>query len=142
MIRLVARLFISHRCTDTSAAVRLAADLTARGHVVRLDDSDLEVGDSILAWMNSSLGDAEFVILCLSGSGVDTPWVSREWYSALARQLNGEGVQLLPVKLTGGALPPLLADIKYADATLDWAAAVDALDSAVRRRTENRPSQS
>ena len=35
--------------------------------------------------------------------------------SALARQLDGYGVKLLPVQLTGGEPPAILADVKYAD---------------------------
>ncbi len=130
----MARLFISHRGADADAATRLARDLETRGHVVRLDTTELLVGDSIPEWMNAALADVDFVLLCLSTWGVDAPWITREWFSTLARQLNGEGIRLLPVRLTGGTLPPILADIKYADAVTDWASAIDAIDRAVMRR--------
>ncbi len=42
-------------------------------------------------------------------------WISREWLSALAKQLDGQGIKILPVLLTGGKPPAILADIKYAD---------------------------
>ena len=46
--------------------------------------------------------------------------MSREWMSALARQIEGAQVRLLPVRLTGGSPPPILADLKYADLVTDW----------------------
>jgi len=48
------------------------------------------------------------------------PWMSREWMAALAMQLNGHSIRLLPVRLTGGQPPALLADIRYADLVTDW----------------------
>jgi hypothetical protein len=41
--------------------------------------------------------------------------MGREWMSALAGQPNGKGIELLPVRLTGGGAPAILEDIKYAD---------------------------
>jgi hypothetical protein len=58
--------------------------------------------------------------------------MSREWMSALARQLGGAGVIVLPVRLTGGSPPAILADIKYADLTADWDGGVHALCAAIR----------
>jgi hypothetical protein len=38
----------------------------------------------------------------------------------LTRQLQGQNVKLLPVRLSGGTIPPILADIKFADLVSDW----------------------
>jgi len=51
--------------------------------------------------------------------------------SALARQLGGAGVRLLPVRLTGGVLPSVLADVKYADLIADWSAGAGAICKAM-----------
>ena len=40
--------------------------------------------------------------------------------STLARQLRGENVKLLPVWLSGGTIPSILADRKFADLVSDW----------------------
>ncbi len=40
--------------------------------------------------------------------------------SSLARQLNGYGVKVLPIRLTGGEPPAILADLRYADLSDDW----------------------
>ena len=87
---------------------------------------------SIVKEMNEGLADAECVVLCLSVDGVMSSWISREWMSTLARQLNGEGVKLLPVLLTGRELPAILADIKYADLVSDWAKGVKELLRSIR----------
>ena len=67
------------------------------------------------------------MVLCYSEDGVDSPFMSREWLSALHRQLDGQGVTILPARLTGGTPPAILADIRYADLVADWDAGVAAL---------------
>lgn len=124
--------FISHRVVDNREAERLAAALQSRGHDVWLDVWDIKIGDSIVDRINSGLLNAAYLILCYSDIGSMSPWMSREWMSALARQLEGSGVRLLPVRLTGGSPPAILADIKYADLVTDWSSGIDALCEALR----------
>ncbi len=111
----MANVFISHRGSDVQEAERLADEIRNAGHQVWLDKWNISVGDSIVERMNEGLEGATYVVVCYSSAGVTSPWMSREWMSALARQLNGYGVKLLPVLLTGGEPPAILADIKYAD---------------------------
>lgn len=129
----MAVVFISHRGRDTGLAERLAADLQDSGHEVRLDVLEVEVGDSVVGWMDEALGAADAIVVCYSEAGVQTPWMSREWLSALARRLNGEGILLLPVRLPGSKPPPLLADLRYADADASWEQAVAELHRALER---------
>jgi hypothetical protein len=116
----IAIVFISHRGADSGEAERIGAEIRARGHTVRLDVWEINVGSSIIGWMEEALGSARYVVLCLSGAGNLAPWMSREWMAALALQLQGHDIRLLPVRLLGGTLPVLLADIKYADLSNDW----------------------
>jgi hypothetical protein len=46
--------------------------------------------------------------------------MSREWMAALALQLNGYEVKVLPIRLSGGEPPAIMTDIKYADLVKDW----------------------
>lgn len=117
----MANVFISHRGADGATAERLAVGLRAGGHSVWFDPWEIRVGDSIVEKMNAGLEGASYLVLCYSATGVLAPWMSREWMSALAMQLNGHGVRLLPARLTGGQPPALLADIRYADLVSDWA---------------------
>lgn len=128
----MANVFISHRGADVPPAERLAQEIRNAGHQVWLDEWELNIGDSIIGKMNEGLSGATYVVLCLSAQGVDAPWISREWMSALARQLNGHSVKLLPARLTGGDPPAILADIKYADLVADWSRGVSDLLKAIR----------
>ena len=87
--------------------------------------------------MNEGLEGAAYLVLCYSSDGVMAPWISREWMSALARQLDGCHVKILPVLLTGGSPPAILADIKYADLVRDWDRGVKQLLRAIRCMTRS-----
>ncbi len=72
-----------------------------------------------------------YLVLCYSGAGLTSEWMNVEWMSTLHRQLSGVDVKVLPVRLTGGEPPAILADIKYADLVADWDSGVDALNAAM-----------
>jgi len=127
----VATVFVSHRSIDSLPAERLASELRDQGHDVWIDVWKIHIGDSIVQRINEGLVDSVYVVLCYSDAGVLAPWMSREWMSALAQQLNGASVRLLPVRLTGGEPPAILADIKYADLVRDWSAGVNSLAAAI-----------
>jgi hypothetical protein len=128
----MANVFISYRGADAAPAERLATEVGAAGHAVWLDQWEIGVGDSIVGKMNEGLEGAAYLVLGLSSSDVLAPWISVEWMSTLARQLNGEGVKVLPVRLTGEKPPVILADIRYADLVADWSGAVAELLRAIR----------
>jgi hypothetical protein len=127
----MANVFVSHRGADACEAEELASELRRCGHKVWLDTWNIHIGDSIVERINEGLSGSSYFVLCYSGSGTLAPWVSREWMSALARQLNGQGIRVLPVLLTGGEPPAILADIKYADLVRDWGRGVDALCASI-----------
>jgi|ERR1051325_530571 hypothetical protein len=128
----MANVFISHRRADAVLAEKLAKEIVDAGHKVWLDEWNIKLGDSIVGRMQEGLEDASYLVLCYSSAGVLAPWISREWMSALARQMNTSSVKLLPVILTGGTPPAILSDIQYADLTVDWDAGVKRLLRAIR----------
>jgi TIR domain-containing protein len=128
----MAAVFVSHRLADGHIAEQLAVELRDRGHQVWLDAWEIGLGDSIVEKMDQGLAVSAYLVLCYSAAGSTNSWMGREWMSALARQLDGAGVRILPVRLTGGSPPAILADVKYADLTVDWAAGVAALCTAIR----------
>ena len=129
----MANVFISHRRADTAPAERLSEAIRDAGHQVWLDEWNIGLGDSIVQRMNEGLTGAAYVVVCYSSAGITSSWMSREWMSALSQQLNGKGVKLLPVLLTGpGEIPALLDDIKYADLVADWDRGVAQVLRAVR----------
>jgi hypothetical protein len=112
--------FVSHRRADAAEALRLAEDLRRAGHNVWLDEWAINIGDSIVNRIDEGLQSSAYLILCYSDAGVMSSWISREWMSALARQLEGQDVRILPVMLTGRVAPAILADIHTADLRADW----------------------
>ena len=127
----MANVFISYRTIDFKRVEQLATEIRAAGHQVWLDEWNLQIGDSIIGQINEGLEGALYVIVCYSSEGVDSPWMGREWMSALARQLNGEPIKVLPALLAGDP-PPILADIKYADLATNWSKGVAQILTAIR----------
>jgi TIR domain len=128
----MANVFVSHRAGDADRARKLAEAVRAAGHAVWLDEWKIGLGDSIVERIDGGLTGSSYVVVCYSSLGVMSPWMSREWMSALARQLDGHRVRLLPLRLSGGEPPALLADIKYADLVADWDGGVRQLLAAIR----------
>ena len=128
----MANVFVSHRGVDTSEAERLANEIRDAHHDVWLDEWKIDIGDSVVGRITEGLEGAAYVVLCYSSSGVMSTWMSREWMSALALQLEGDGVKLLPVRLTGGEPPAILADIKFADLVSDWGRGMSQLLRAIK----------
>jgi hypothetical protein len=123
--------FISHRTADAMLAERLATDIRNAGHHVWLDSWEISVGDQIIEKMNQGLEGASYLILCYSTVGM-APWMTIEWASTLARQLNGQGVKVLPARLSGTNAPAILAGTKYADLINGWNQGVADLLKAIR----------
>jgi hypothetical protein len=128
----MAQVFVSHRRADAAEARRLAEDLRVAGHCVWLDEWAINIGDSIVGQIEEGLEGSTYLVLCYSDAGVMSPWISREWMSALARQLEGQGVRILPVMLTGKVAPAILADIHAADLRNDWDTGVNLLLRSIR----------
>ncbi|MBA3242822.1 MAG: toll/interleukin-1 receptor domain-containing protein [Acidobacteria bacterium] len=128
----MANVFISYRKSDEAQAERLATEVRGAGHHVWFDEWEIGLGDSVVGKMNEGLEGATYVVVCYSSSGVTSPWMSSEWMSTLARQLDGHGVKLLPVLLTGGGPPAILADRKDADLVKDWPGGMAQLLRAIR----------
>ncbi|HEY9895218.1 MAG TPA: toll/interleukin-1 receptor domain-containing protein [Candidatus Sericytochromatia bacterium] len=123
--------FISHRKDDANQAEQLATEVRDAGHEVWFDEWKIDLGDSIVERIDEGLEGSNYLVLCYSSSGM-SDWVNREWMSALARQLSGHRVKVLPLLLTGGKPPTILADIKYGDLTQDWSKGVSELLRAIR----------
>jgi TIR domain len=128
----MANVFVSHRGADATTAERLAHEIRSQGHQVWLDVWEIQTGDSIVEKIEGGLEGASYLLLCYSAAGVLAPWFNREWMSALARQLNGQKIKILPVRLTGGEPPSILADIRYADLVQNWAGGVAELLRSIR----------
>jgi hypothetical protein len=128
----MSNVFISHRSDDNLAAEQLAQDIKQSGHNTWLDIWEISLGDSVIQKINEGLQGATYVVVCYSSQGIESSWMSREWMSTLARQLEGIHVKILPVFLSGGAIPAILSDIRYVDLTKDRQKGLSELLAAIK----------
>lgn len=107
--------FICHSSDDKPIAREIANRLHTLGTDVWFDEWEIKVGESIVTKINEALDRMTHLVVLLSKNSVDKPWVKRELSSSLMRQLSAQSITLLPVILDDCKIPPLLADIKYAN---------------------------
>jgi len=127
----MANVFLCHRKPDSALVKNLASIFQHAGHNVWFDEWEIGIGDSIVAQIDEGLTGTAYLVLCYSSEGA-SDWTDREWHSTLHRQLSGKPVKILPARLSGGAPPAILSDIKYADLVTDWDAGTKALLKAIQ----------
>ncbi len=112
-------LFLCHASEDKAFVDDLANYLDNLDIRLWYDKREIKVGDSIVARVNDGLEAASHLVIVLSKAGVEKPWVTRELSAALMKQLGDRSVSVLPVLRDDCRIPPLLADIRYADCRVD-----------------------
>lgn len=111
------QIFLCHASEDKDIVDELARYLDASGIDIWYDKREIKAGDSIVEKVGQGLLGATHVAVILSTASVNKPWVARELNSSLMRQLAREAVKVVPVVIEPCSIPPLLADIRYADCT-------------------------
>jgi hypothetical protein len=110
-------LFISYASEDRTFVERLVEALDRYAANVWYDKREVVAGESIAQKINAALSEASALIAVMSPASVDKPWVLRELSASLGRQLQSHAIKVLPVVVEQCDLPPLIADIRYADFT-------------------------
>jgi len=126
-------LFLCHASEDKPFVDRLALELDKRALFAWYDKREIFVGDSIVEKVNSGLEASDFLIAVLSPRSVTKPWVVREMSSSLMRQLGDKGIRILPLVVETCDIPPLFADLKYADFRTSFDVGLRELVSAIQR---------
>ena len=125
--------FLCHTSEDKPFVDRLAGELDQRALFAWYDKREIFVGDSIVEKVNDGLKSSDFLIAVLSPRSVDKPWVVREMSSSMMRQLGDKGIRVLPLLIEDCEIPPLLADLKYADFRTSFNEGLEELVSAIKR---------
>lgn len=124
--------FISYNGTDTAFATRLADDLRRTGHQVWFDQTSIHAGDHILERVSEGLDSADVLLLALSHSSRNAPFVTIEWLAATWNELQHRGVTVIPLLLDDIEIPALLRGRRWADFRshyiIGWTHLVNALD--------------
>lgn len=129
------RLFLSHASRDQWIArqmVRLIEEATGGRVEVFLDERSIEGGDSIPASIHRAINDCDELVVLLSPSSVDRPWVLIELGAAWG--LSKRVVAIID-KLTPADLP----DIIEHDKAIDLNAFDEYLAQLLRRTTDETP---
>jgi hypothetical protein len=111
----VPSIFLSHNHQDKPFVRRLAADLSAMGVRVWLDEAELRIGDSLIQKIQTAIDEMDYLGVILSPSAAASHWVKEELSQALYRQLSANNVIVLPMLLRDCEIPGFLRDKLYAD---------------------------
>jgi formylglycine-generating enzyme required for sulfatase activity len=111
----VARIFLSHAGPDKPVVRRIAAALRAAGHDTWLDEDDILVGESIPAAVERGLGEADFVVLCLSKVAAERGLVEAERDATMMQQFRERKERILPVRLEEVTPPGLVRPLAHVD---------------------------
>lgn len=124
--------FLSHSSLDKPFIRQLAADLTANGIDVWLDEQRIRVGDSIPEKVAQGLAGSDFFLIAMSKHSADSAWVQKELNNALVSEVQRRKVHILPLKLDDVSMPFIIADKKYADFSVSYKSGLDELIRSLR----------
>ncbi len=113
--QLLPKVFLCHASPDKPIVRRIAADLIKDGIDVWLDEWEIHAGDSISAKIRGGLGAANYVIVAISESLLNSKGALRELDASLIRATYADDVALVPIRLDNTKMPPDMTDLFYAD---------------------------
>lgn len=113
----MASVFLSHNSADKPFVRRLAQSLQSHGHVVWLDEAEINIGDSLIGKIREGLDKVDFVAVVLSENSIASEWVQRELDISSNREIAEKRVILLPLLLQKVDLPGFLLGKRYGDFT-------------------------
>jgi hypothetical protein len=90
-------IFISYSHADADFVARLGIGLVQHNVHVLVDKWELNVGDSILNWVQRAIKESGALLVVLSKSSVASNWCNKELNAGLMRELEENRVLVLPV---------------------------------------------
>lgn len=124
--------FLSHSSADKPFIRQLAADLTANGIDVWLDEQRIKIGDSIPDKIAQGLAESDFFLLGVSENSANSEWVKKELNNALVSEVKRRKVHVLPLKIDGSEIPGIISDKLYADFSKSYKQGLSDLLSALK----------
>lgn len=110
------RIFLSHSSQDKELVKRVNSDLLAHKYETWIDHKRMEGGDQLPSEIQNGLEQCKVLILFMSRSSMNSPWVNAEWNNFFARQMDGEELKIIPIRIEKDAQrPQLLRNLLYID---------------------------
>lgn len=108
-------IFLSHNHADKPFVRKLAADLRLNGHIVWIDEAEIEIGDSLIEKIRDGIDRMDFLAAIISQKSLESEWVKKELDLATNRELEEKRVVVLPLLVEEVQLPGFLKGKLYAD---------------------------
>ena len=124
--------FLSHSSADKPFIRQLAADLTANGIGVWLDEQRIRVGDSIPEKIAQGLAESDYFLIGMSHKSAESAWVQKELNNALMSEMQRRNVHILPLRSDDSPMPQIIAEKKYADFSQSYKAGLEDLLKAIK----------
>lgn len=129
----MSNIFISYSSRDRDFVRQLVKDLKLFGHNPWFDQENIRVGDSIPGAIQAGLASAEFVVVVLSKSALESNWVKEEWEAKYWDQVNAKRTIVLPVVLDNCEVPMMLSGKRNANFSESYAVGFYQLCQAIDR---------
>ena len=107
--------FVSHSSKDKPFVRKLVDELQKHDLQVWFDEREMGVGDSISSGISAGLENADYLLVVLSPSSIESNWVKNELNAALMEEASNKGIVILPAVIEDCEIPMLLRDRIYAD---------------------------
>jgi hypothetical protein len=106
----MSKVFVSYSEPDVVLATRLVGELKLRNFDLWFAPAELMASDRLDdIFMN--IRNADFFIIVISARSVNSPWVNKELSVAVARQLSGYPLRILPIRIDTAELPAAISDL-------------------------------
>jgi hypothetical protein len=131
-------MFLCHSHLDKPFAKKLARDLSRYGVRVWIDESEIQLGDSLIEKIREGIDRTEFFGAIISHNSVKSEWVKKELDVAMNKEIEGRRVKVLPLLIDKCEIPGFLKGKLYADFT-DIKGYDAALEMVLRKLGVNSP---
>jgi hypothetical protein len=104
------RVFVSYTAIDEPFVTRIAPELSTAGFDIWFAPTDLPAGER-LSSIHDRIAASDAFMVILTSAASNSQWVLHEVNTALALQLGGKAIRIIPVYLGPTAVLPAVADI-------------------------------
>ncbi|MCQ8185304.1 toll/interleukin-1 receptor domain-containing protein [Parvularcula maris] len=137
------KVFLSHNHNDKPLVEPIAVRLRHMygQDAVFYDSWSMQPGDGIIAKMNEGMNAPDFFFLFVSRSSMASKMVQLEWHAALMQATSGN-CRIIPVRMDGCEMPPLLMQSVYIDLhTKGVERAIHDIESVISGSSTFKPSE-
>lgn len=107
--------FICHSSADKPLARRLAHALSGQRIRVWIDEAEIKPGDSLIERIETGILSSHNLIVIMTPKSVSSRWCKEELRMALALQIAGQGIRVLPALFEDCDIPGFLREKAYVD---------------------------